>query len=303
MSYVAEFNKRELTLPGDAINAMQGIFHSFSNGRRPLYHFVGVPIPPPESAHNYHTIYKATHRTFEERFLVGLSWYHIKAIGRREEFPSWSWVGWRGELHVKLMVVPESSSRFNNVRVWIEGDQGTLSDFPTSATSQPCSLQAYSQIRFIHIEAFTIPLSIVYLQKNHILASASEHYRGLLKYFVKSEGYYIKFEVDENTRIYARLHLDQREQDIFAGSSKQTRNDLIGILVGEQNIRSGGFVLVIQDKQGYSERVGLFNFHHDSTLLHNEAYNHWNFSWGLSSQTCQKWFMDLPRIKRTIRLG
>jgi hypothetical protein len=304
MAYVAEFSRRHLTFPSDAVNAMQGIFHSFSNGRRPLYHFVGVPIPPPESAHNYHTIYKATHRTFEERFLVGLSWYHTKAIGRREEFPSWSWAGWRGELHVNLMVLPGSSSRFKNVRVWIEGDQGTLSDFPTSATSQPCSLQAYSQVRFIHIEAFTIPLSIVYLQKNHILASAREHHRGLLESSVQSDGYYIKSEVDKNLYIYARMHLDHRDQDILSGSSERNRNDLIGILVGEQNIRSGGFVLVIQDMKGYSERVGLFNFHDFSTmLLHEDAYFHWSFSVDLSFQTYQKWFNDLPRIKRTIRLG
>ena len=51
MWYVSEFSKRHLTFPSDAINAMQGIFNSFSNGPRPLYHLVGVPIPPPESAH------------------------------------------------------------------------------------------------------------------------------------------------------------------------------------------------------------------------------------------------------------
>jgi hypothetical protein len=44
MSYVAGFNKRDLTFPSDAVIAMQGIFNSFSNGRRPLYHLMGVPF-------------------------------------------------------------------------------------------------------------------------------------------------------------------------------------------------------------------------------------------------------------------
>lgn len=90
MYYVAEFNKRELTFPGDSLNAMQGIFNSLSNSRRPAYQFVGVPILPPEAALNYHSIYRPTGRTPEECFLIGLSWYHNKASVRRQDFPSWS---------------------------------------------------------------------------------------------------------------------------------------------------------------------------------------------------------------------
>ena len=253
---------------------------------------------------NCHTIYKATHRTFQERFLVGLSWYHTKAIGRREEFPSWSWAGWRGDLHMNLMIIAESSSRFNNVRVWIEDDQGTLSDFPTSTPSQPFSSHAYSHIRFIHMEAFTIPLSAVYLRKKPIIDSAIKNSRGWLNNFMKNDGHYIKFEVDENICIYARLHLDQREQDIFAGSSKQNRNDLIGILVGEQDIRSGGFVLVIREMEGYAERVGLFNFHdHFHVDTQQGCLRSMEYLCGLEFSDLSKWFKDLPRIKRTIRLG
>ena len=301
MFYVSEFNKRDLTFPSDAVNAMEGIFNSFSNGRRPLYHLVGVPIPPPESTYNYHTIYKATHRTLEECFLVGLSWYHTKAVGRREEFPSWSWAGWLGDLEVEFMVRSDSSSRFNNVKVWIEDDQGTLSDLPTSAPSQPFSSHTYSHVRFIHMEAFTIPLSAVHLQKKPIVDSARKNFRGWLNICMKDDGHYAKFEVDENTCIYARLHLDQREQDIFAGSSKQTRNDLIGILVGEQNLGSGGFVLVIREMGGYAERVGLFEFSSLYTLENDKrAYNNWN---NVSGFAFTKWFKETPRVKRTIRLG
>lgn len=120
---------------------------------------------------------------------------------------------------------------------------------------------------------------------------------------MESDGYYTMFEVDENTCIYARLHLDQREQDIFAGSRKQIRNDLIGILVGEQNIRDGGFVLVIQDMEGYAERVGLFGFHECLTLVHNKLYNQWDYFTFLYPQTLQTVFKDLPKTERTIRLG
>ena len=95
------------------------------------------------------------------------------------------------------MVRSSSPSRFNNVKVWIEDDNGTLLDFPTSAISQPFSSQAYSQIRFIHIKAFTIPLSVVYLRKDPIFDSVGEDfYRRALAFRMKRDGYYIKFEVD-----------------------------------------------------------------------------------------------------------
>jgi hypothetical protein len=74
MEYVAEFNKRELTFPKDAINAMQGIFHSFSNSRRPVYQFIGVPILPPEIRFDCAPTYRPTARNPEECFLIGLSW-------------------------------------------------------------------------------------------------------------------------------------------------------------------------------------------------------------------------------------
>jgi Heterokaryon incompatibility protein (HET) len=213
MSYVAEFSKRHLTFPSDALNAMQGIFNSFSRGRRPLYQLAGVPIPPPEAAINYHTLYKSTNRTPKESFLIGLSWYHIKPGGRRQSFPTWSWAGWVGELSLYLMFSFRSLERLNNVRVWIEDDDGSLLTFPSSERLGSFLKRDYCKNRFIHIEALTIQFSVVYLRKESILSRLPKRARKSFASWMERDGYYAMFHASDGTIIYARVHLDQREQD------------------------------------------------------------------------------------------
>ncbi|KAE9372755.1 hypothetical protein N431DRAFT_536716, partial [Stipitochalara longipes BDJ] len=131
MFYVAEFNKRSLTYPDDALNAMQGIFNSFSNGKRPLYQFIGVPIPPAEAKFRNYTSYERTNRNPEECFLIGLSWYHVKPSRRRQNFPSWSWAGWFGEISPTLMSPSNLYTKIEDIKVWVEEDDGRLLEFPS----------------------------------------------------------------------------------------------------------------------------------------------------------------------------
>jgi hypothetical protein len=81
--FLAEFSKRELSHPVDALNAMQGIFQMFLKTETPVYHIEGVPLVPKQSL------------AFvpEYSFIQGLSWYHKTAGERHPEFPSWSWTG------------------------------------------------------------------------------------------------------------------------------------------------------------------------------------------------------------------
>ncbi|PMD29823.1 hypothetical protein L207DRAFT_520691 [Hyaloscypha variabilis F] len=64
--FLAEFSKKELSYPADAINAMRGIFQMFSKSAIPVYHLEGVPLLPVKP---YGSLKKYS-------FFKGLSWYH-----------------------------------------------------------------------------------------------------------------------------------------------------------------------------------------------------------------------------------
>jgi hypothetical protein len=299
MHYVAEFNERDLTFPGDALNAMQGIFNSFSNSRRPVYQFVGVPILPPYAALYCHTLYRATARSPEECFLVGLSWYHHQAGIRRPAFPSWSWAGWVGELDSFLMFPEDSITRLNDAKVWIEDDDGSLLSFPGPENLQLFLSRDYCKNRFIHIEAMTIRFSVDYLQRDLILSTIPELYYRWFASRIGNDGYYAKFQVDKDTSIYARVYWDQRGQDF-----QQTFLELIGkvftgILVGEGNDE---FVLAVQEMGTYAERVGCFRLRrHDGVVYSNDKWIAWPPSPNLESS--KNWSEEIPKVRQKIRLG
>jgi hypothetical protein len=233
---------------------MQGIFHAFSTSEIPVCQFIGIPVLPPEAALNYNTSYRTTTRSLDACFLIGLSWYHHKAGAvRRPAFPSWSWAGWVGELCPGLMFPEYSFYRLNSVKVWIEDDDGSLLRFPGGPENlQPfLSSRDYCKNRFVHIEAITFRFSVIYLQRDLILSTVPE---GDYKWVASSmgkDGYYAKFPAGKNTFIYAEVYWDQRERDF-----QQTIGKVFtGILVGQGN---DGFILVVQEMEGYAERVGCF---------------------------------------------
>jgi hypothetical protein len=80
-SLVETYSQRELSFQGDAIRAFSGILKSIEPQHGPAVW--GIP-------------------QFE--FMRGLSWSfrEHKTILRREEFPSWSWAGWRGNAGARL---------------------------------------------------------------------------------------------------------------------------------------------------------------------------------------------------------
>lgn len=301
MSYIAEFSKRDLSFPKDAINAMQGIFNTFSHSRRPVYQFIGVPILPPEAALNEQTLYRRTDRSPEECFLIGLSWYHIEPGGQRQNFPSWSWAGWFGELSSHLKFSPESFSRLNNAKVWIEDDDGSQLSFPVYESLPPFLSRDYCKNRFIHIEAITVQSSVVYLERDPIVSATRENYRWWIggSHCMKKDRYYARFQADKDMFVYAKVYLDRREQD-FRQTFLEGRV-LTGILVGEQS--SYGFVLVVQEMGKYAERLGCFKFWEFETLRYKK--NEWNQWESLVNerQILDKWLEEMPKVRQKIRLG
>jgi hypothetical protein len=77
-----EYLARDLTFESDALDAFAGVLRQVWNSPSPTYHFWGLPFQ-------------------SSKFLVSLLWipeYDLskKKISRRDNFPSWTWAGWKG---------------------------------------------------------------------------------------------------------------------------------------------------------------------------------------------------------------
>lgn len=89
---IHHYSKRDLTLGGDALRAFQGVLnrmHYLFNGQ--LKHLWGVPYFSHDGGQSDFT----SQRSF---FLENLCWHqaYTKYGSRRDELPSWSWVGHEG---------------------------------------------------------------------------------------------------------------------------------------------------------------------------------------------------------------
>ena len=88
------YTKRNLSHDSDSLQAFAGLTSLLSRYDTPLWFFWGIPL----------------YRKCESRdidFFSGLCWQHVHGYNapgeltqsrRREEFPSWSWAGWQGEI-------------------------------------------------------------------------------------------------------------------------------------------------------------------------------------------------------------
>lgn len=86
---VNAFMARDLSFDSDAIDAIRGILALFENIEHPVYNLCGLPIfsnPPFKSDHTLRNV---------DDLAVALSWTSETPLVRRNDFPSWTWVGWK----------------------------------------------------------------------------------------------------------------------------------------------------------------------------------------------------------------
>ncbi|KAF2665496.1 HET-domain-containing protein [Microthyrium microscopicum] len=87
-NYCNSYSKRQLTKQEDAERAFGAIITTCSSSF-PGGILYGLP---------------------EFVFDIALAWSHVKVDGRRKEFPSWSWLGWKGQIDMEEWTVHHSAS-------------------------------------------------------------------------------------------------------------------------------------------------------------------------------------------------
>lgn len=91
---VQNYSPRDLTYDSDSLNAFQGIIQRCSKSRKPIFAIWGMPYPAQ----------RAERLSY---FCWALTWVHAKSCWdnsrrprRRLGFPSWTWAGWAGAVHI-----------------------------------------------------------------------------------------------------------------------------------------------------------------------------------------------------------
>ncbi|KAE9368928.1 HET-domain-containing protein [Stipitochalara longipes BDJ] len=287
--FLAEFSKRELSYPTDAINAMQGIFQMFSRSHFPVYHLEGVPVVSTASG-----VFSQ-----EYSFLKGLSWYHNSPGKRRPEFPSWSWAGWTGRLGDSFMYMDLQPRPPDSTAVRLETGNKELEKFPKTVEKEDWQ-EFTSKLASIHVKNIYIQGNTLQCTAVHTLNERSDtkedFVTGLtleMGSYKPENGYLLQFKVDEKIAVYLAPNWDL---DVSQLESKALTCICLSDYQPRRGIQNVLSMLVVEENaEGLAERVGCCNF--------EARYVQVNGEWVYARRT-RYWSMLAKKVKRgTIRLG
>jgi hypothetical protein len=286
---LAEYCGREMSIESDAIRAFEGVFNNYRRLNH-IHQYLGIPIMPLRKM----GYLQDTHRSRGEAFAAGLSWCNNMQGTRRSLFPSWSWAGWTVSIKytVDLCHYGLELGDERPLKVFIETRDGSLLDMDNVSDALLDQSVPGSSGKFIHIEAWTIPIDL-----RHFPDEAEE-----LQYhnhtYDNGSGYLAIFQTDEGAvqaRMYP-LHQQDCAPDFKQGS-------LLGIVLGRCEDFSGLrsfdviFIMVVQEKEQYHERVGH--------ILLKQGHKRYHHHHNKNPRSMIPRWQTIFRLKerRTIRLG
>jgi hypothetical protein len=286
--FLADFSKRELSYPADAISAMQGIFQMFSKTQYPVYHIEGVPIL-------WATLDKVAP---VHSFIRGLSWYHPIPGKRRPEFPSWSWAGWTGLLQDTFMCRDKCPV---GTILRLETEDGIIEKAPKwDHWLEFLSKKTTNNVKILHIQGWTLRCTIV-----HRKSGKGETGRDTDRSCVPEDSYFLKFKLRKNKSVYFAPKWDL---DVSQLDGKSLKCIFLSSPTNERLLGSLPMLVVNQNMDGLSERVGCCSLSYGSIYV--QADQKWVDPWK-SPHHWKKYFWDTSYWnmlkkkleRRTIRLG
>lgn len=151
-----EYNKRDLTHDSDAMNAFMGITQAFSLLENPVYSMWGLPFIHQADLHPLTAVSEA-----KSTFLRSFCWEDMlsgrqRSCTRRQDFPSWSWVGWRTDIRYASQR-PDKSELLGKIEVEPEYEYGGRLAFDEVCSSVPHEPAAYMYPKAVHIRAYILP--------------------------------------------------------------------------------------------------------------------------------------------------
>jgi hypothetical protein len=147
---IAGYSSRELSFESDALNAMSGIFAVFERCHQ-VRHIWGMP---------YLSRYEGCRTTGElsqPSLWHSLEFSTYSTFVRRKEFPSWSWLGWKGVAFWSPIKFPYQAAWYLNISPeMMSGSVLSWSDYEKNYHIYARNHDRIS--RFIHVEAYMSPI-------------------------------------------------------------------------------------------------------------------------------------------------
>jgi hypothetical protein len=163
LSRIEEYLSRQLSHDSDILYAFMGILSHFHRLQNPIHSFWGLPFDSSNPGKVGST---------EIAFLTSLLWMPTMSeqrarIGRRQNFPSWSWVGWKGIRGIR----PDPNtlttcSIIRDVAIELETDQGqytSISEYIQTIQDGSCfnhhrfGLRLSGWITFVRLQPYRQP--------------------------------------------------------------------------------------------------------------------------------------------------
>jgi hypothetical protein len=256
LDHLAEYCGRELSVDSDAIRAFEGVFHNYRRGYQ-VHQYLGIPIMPLQAESSQEN----RHRSRGEAFAAALTWCNQAPGTRRSLFPTWSWAGWTVPINYEGEPCKRGLDLKNErpLKIFIESCDGSLLDMDELSDALLDQGIPGSSGKFIHIEAWTIPIDVRYLPNG----AEELQYHGHL-YDGGSE-YLSRFQSDEGAVEFPMYPLYQKhENDVTTQQSRAPNfksGSLLGIVLGRCDFShlywpDVIFIMVVQEKERYYERVG-----------------------------------------------
>jgi hypothetical protein len=289
-SFIGRYYKKNMSYREDKLSAMQGIFKCFEKADPPVRNLSGIPIFDP-------SIFEID-ISGSELFLYNLLWNIEENEERIPEYPSWSWAGWHGgwisqfDINMQHLGLPgQDLPELEIPALWIESVTGSFEAFPENVGSPEEWSSINMNARFLEIEAWTVPCSIVYSDPEPL-----EHF----KKHHEPEGTYIRLPANETEYGYSHISLSSHE-DKRQVTSGNFSKPCLGLIIPIRLKKSSMIqltIMVVGQNGDFWERVGHFRFKY---LYHSYgAEQGGNFGNG---KYTEYWLRTVPKIRRRIRLG
>lgn len=166
--YLQKYCRRDLTYDVDALNAIAGALNSLRNKIPPMYHIYGVPF---DISLKTWLLERFSEKTFglitsvprNKLTLgdIGFFWYHARPCRRRSGHPSWSPLGWNGEIYWHQMF-NQSIKHNPKAQYFRYGARGQAKDLMHYVHERNKDLVQPSQ--FLEIDGLAVLLSIVQIE-------------------------------------------------------------------------------------------------------------------------------------------
>jgi hypothetical protein len=181
---------RTMSFESDILRGFTGILEAHGK-KNPGFISVGG-IPFAQGTNEFLSIH-----TLSERFAAGLTWSSSKLMERRQDFPSWSWTGWRKPDMINLRIWSNDAVNHPRLKIEVEIEAEKI-----ISLDELTLMESSSPIRYIHI---TAPIINIHLSRVH---SRSEEWT-----IDPSDDLYSSFKIHQD-RCYLHKKLDESAETL-----------------------------------------------------------------------------------------